>query len=383
MKIGFVLDDSLDKPDGVQQYILTLGQWYSKHGHEVHYLVGETKRTDLPFVHSLSHNIPVIFNQNRMSIPLPANKQKIRALLETEQFDVLHIQTPHSPMLGARIVRLAPPRTAVIGTFHIVPYSILESVGARLLGLYLWRNLRRFDRLLGASQPAADAAKRSYHRHADVVTNTVDLSLYKQGKALKQFQDGKLNIVYLGRLVPRKGAAEFLSAIQQLHTEHHLENVRVVLCGKGPKAAELKSFVKQHHLQHIVHFAGFVPEIDKPDYLASAHIAVFPSLGGECFGIVLIEAMAAGSRVVIGGNNIGYRSVLGAKPAQLVDPKDTAGFAATLKHYLHNSRARDIAYRWQTKEVEKYDVKAIGTTLLQIYAEAIAKRKQYTDNRNN
>ena len=67
MKIGFVLDDSLDKSDGVQQYVLTLGHWLHSQGHEVHYLVGQTERTDIQNVHSLSKNVRAKFNQNRMS----------------------------------------------------------------------------------------------------------------------------------------------------------------------------------------------------------------------------------------------------------------------------------------------------------------------------
>ena len=69
MKIGFVLDDTLDSTDGVQQYVLTLGKWLKDQGHDVHYLVGATKRRDIPGVHSLSRNMSVRFNGNRMSMP--------------------------------------------------------------------------------------------------------------------------------------------------------------------------------------------------------------------------------------------------------------------------------------------------------------------------
>jgi phosphatidyl-myo-inositol alpha-mannosyltransferase len=382
MKIGFVLDDSLDKPDGVQQYILTLGQWIVRQGHEVHYLVGQTKRTDIKNIHSLSKNLGVNFNQNRMSIPFPANRQRLKQLLLKEKFDVLHIQTPHSPMLGARIVKFAPKSTAIIATFHIVPFSRLEAISARLLGLYLWRNLRRVDVLIGASKPAAKAAHRAYRRKAVVVTNTVDVESFKHGHRLKQLSDGKFNIIYLGRLVPRKGAQQFLEAIQELHLKHHLDNVRVLICGKGQQRDQLQKYINDHHLQHQVHMTGFISEIEKPDYLASADIAVFPSLGGECFGIVLIEAMAAGSQVVIGGDNVGYRSVLGDQPTQIFNPLDTKRFAATIRHFLLSSQARNKAHKWQIKEVEKYDVKTIGLQLLDIYSKVIAKRSGYADNKH-
>lgn len=78
MKIGFVLDDGLDSPDGVQQYILTLGTWLEKQGHEVHFLVGQTERTDISNVHVLARNIGVRFNHNRLTIPLPANHGRIK-----------------------------------------------------------------------------------------------------------------------------------------------------------------------------------------------------------------------------------------------------------------------------------------------------------------
>src|SRR3989344_1271873 len=99
MKIGFVLDDGFDRLDGVQQYMLTYGQWLTKEGHEVHYLVGETTHSIIPNLHSLSRNLKVRFNKNRSSIPLKIYKNAIKKLLSEEKFDVLHIQMPYSPML--------------------------------------------------------------------------------------------------------------------------------------------------------------------------------------------------------------------------------------------------------------------------------------------
>ena len=62
MKIGLVVDDGLDKPDGVQQFVLTLGKWLSENGHEVHYITSSTKRIDLPNLHALSKSLTVSFN---------------------------------------------------------------------------------------------------------------------------------------------------------------------------------------------------------------------------------------------------------------------------------------------------------------------------------
>src|SRR6185369_17609889 len=92
MKIGLVLDDTLDTPDGVQQYVVRVGSWLAAHGHDVHYLVGHTTRHDVQNVHSLSRNLRVKFNGNRMSMPLPASPRRLRAFFATQKFDVLHVQ---------------------------------------------------------------------------------------------------------------------------------------------------------------------------------------------------------------------------------------------------------------------------------------------------
>ncbi len=376
MKIGFVLDDSLDKTDGVQQYILTLGRWFLAHGHDVHYLVGETKRTDLPHIHSLSRNVRAHFNQNRMSTPLPASKARIRTLLEAEQFDVLHVQMPYSPLLAGRVVKLAPASTAVVGTFHIIPFSWWETVATRLLGLLLRRNLKRFAAVHSVSPPARLFAKKTFRLDSTVIPNAVNVQHFLTGKKPRQYRDDKLNIVFLGRLVERKGGLHFLRAIQLLNDHHELARVRVLVCGKGPLEPKLKQFVQQHHLKQIVQFTGFVSEEDKPNILAAADIAVFPSTGGESFGIVLVEAMAAGAQVVIAGDNIGYKSVMSARSEQLVHPKNTEAFAKTIKHFLHNYRARQSANKWQREYVHQFDVREVGERLLGSYARAIAKTKQ-------
>jgi phosphatidyl-myo-inositol alpha-mannosyltransferase len=124
-----------------------------------------------------------------------------------------------------------------------------------------------------------------------------------------------------------------------------------------------------------VHFAGYVGEKEKMNYLASADIAVFPSTGGESFGIVLIEAMAAGADTVIAGNNVGYRFVMDGRKEQLVNPKNISEFSKKLRHYITSSRARTQTSHWQEEHVKQFDVRAIGGRLLSDYQLLIAKRK--------
>lgn len=372
MKIAFVLDDSLDKTDGVQQYVTTLGRWLSTHDHEVHYLVGHTERKDLHHVHSLSRNVQAHFNQNRMSTPLPVNKNKLKQLLNDEDFDILHVQMPYSPFLAGRIIKLAPARAGVVGTFHIIPYSRLELVANTILGIVLRRSLKRFDAIFSVSEPARRFAKRSYGIKSEVLPNVINLSHYQAARKIRKYTDDKLNIVFLGRLVERKGCMDFLRALTELNKKNELNRVRVIIAGKGPLLNSLQGYVSDNHLKHVVRFLGFVSEEEKPDLLASADIAVFPSTGGESFGIVLIEAMAAGAGVVLAGNNKGYSSVMRARKQQIFDPKNTKQFANVLRHYLNNQRARKQSYRWQMEYVAQFDVRSVGSRLIDTYESVIA-----------
>jgi phosphatidyl-myo-inositol alpha-mannosyltransferase len=375
MKIGFVLDDGLDKPDGVQQYILTLGSWLTKQKHTVHYLVGQSQQRDDVTVHSLSKNLKVRFNHNRMSIPLPANKERIRRLLETENYDVLHVQMPYSPQLAGRIIKLAPDHTAVVGTFHILPYGRLEQTATKALSLILKRNNRRFDALLSVSKAAQAFAKQSYGIKTQVLPNVIDIKAFKAKKPKHK----DLRIVFLGRLVERKGCEALLRAVALL--PHSVkEQLTVVIGGTGPLKRKLVSLAKKLNLSEQVSFEGFIAEKDKAAFLAQADLAVFPAYGGESFGIVLLEAMAAKAQVVLAGDNPGYASVLGSVRKTLLPAANIRKMSEQIELFLRDPELRAMIHEQQQKLVKQYDVKIVGTKLVAIYTQAIAKRPPTSHN---
>lgn len=359
MKIGFVLDDGLDRGDGVQQYILTLGEWMAAQGHEVHYLVGQTRRTDISNVHSLSRNISVHFNGNQMSMPLSSSRRKVRRLLKQEQFDVLHVQMPYSPLMAAKVIRLAPPGTRLVGTFHIMPYGRLQDLGAKLLAWWTRRTTARLHQVWSVSKPAQTFAA-SLGIKSSILPNVVNIKAF----AVKPERRKDFTIVFLGRLVERKGASELLAAFSLLSKE--LPSARLIIGGAGVQAEQLLAWSKQHSLRHVT-FKGFVRESQKAAFLAQADVAVFPSLGGESFGIVLLEAMAAGAGVVIGGQNPGYASVLQPTPEALIDPRNTTGFATMLLRLHDDKPLVERLHKAQQELVKQYDVAIVGEKLLSYY----------------
>jgi phosphatidyl-myo-inositol alpha-mannosyltransferase len=370
VKIGLVVDDTLDKPDGVQQYVLLLGKWLSDQGHEVHYLAGQSKRTDISNVHSLSRNIAVRFNGNKLTVPLPASRRKIRALLQAEQFDVLHVQMPYSPFMAGRVIGAAERKTAVVGTFHILPFSRWEALATRLLGTVLRPSLKKFSAVLAVSQAASDFARYAFSVNPEVIPNMVDVQKFGQGASqspVKTF----FTIAFLGRLVERKGAMALLQAVKAL-PDTARQNLQVKIGGKGELADKLQRYIDANNLGNIVRLDGFVAEADKPQYLREADIAVFPSLGGESFGIVLLEGMASGAGVTMGGDNPGYRSVLGKWPQTLVNPRDTAAFAQALEKFITDSSLRNSTHAEQQEAVKAYDVAVVGTKIQDIYQRFVA-----------
>lgn len=375
LRIGLVLDDSLDKTDGVQQYVLTVGAWLSEQGHQVHYLVGATKRSDLKNIHSLSKNVGVRFNGNRMSIPLPTAKADLKAVAGKYKFDVLHVQMPYSPFMAARLINSIEPSTVVVGTFHIVPNSLLVSTATRILRLLVLRSLKRFDAVLSVSRPAQLFAKSTFGIDSSILPNAFDYSAYKKALPFKK-TDTTVSILYLGRLVPRKGCMELLKAIDLLAQDKRIEPFHVTICGKGPLEKELKSYVSTHELTDVVTFEGYVSEEDKPRYYASTDISVFPSTGGESFGIVLIEAMANGHAVVLAADNVGYASLLESNSTLLFKANDPTSLAAKLKEFIGSNPKRKKAAAWGSVYSRNFDVQVIGPRLEAMYGKALLKRRQ-------
>ncbi|MDE0572331.1 glycosyltransferase family 4 protein [Demequina sp. B12] len=368
MKIAFVLDDSIDRPDGVQQYVLTLGAFMERAGHEVHYVCSEATRTDVT-VHSLARNVGVTFNGNGLRIPLPTSRKDLRAFLDEQRYDVIHVQIPHSPLFASRVVdeaRAVQGRTVrIVGTFHILPDGRVSEYGTRLLGRIQRRNLARFDAFCAVSPPAVEFARRAFGIEAQVIPCSIDTSAFAGAEAAPRDGD-RVRIVFLGRLVERKGAAELIAALATLPPEVR-DRLEVRIGGKGPMLDLLTTAVAHAGLENVVHLDGFVSEEDKPGYYASADLAVFPATGGESFGIVLIEAMASGAGVVFGGANPGYLSVLGDRPEVSVDATDTAAFAAALTRLIEDDALRAELHAEQAERVQRFDVQTVGAQILDLY----------------
>ena len=378
LRVGLVLDDSLDRPDGVQQYVLTLGAWLTARGHQVSYLAPSTARTDLPHLQVLGSSIQVRYNGNRLSTPLPARVRRLRRILRDESFDVLNVTMPYSPFMSGRLLARASTTTAVVGTFLILPASHWVEKASRGLGLLQHRRLRRFDRVLAVSAPARSFARTAFGLESSIVALPVDVATFAGAVELteRRAPEDPVHLVFLGRLVERKGPAELVAALGALRAAGRgAASLRVTIAGTGPLAEGLRRQAEQLGVADMIDLPGYVAEEDKAALLASGDLVVLPSVGGESFGISVVEALAAARGAVIVGDNPGYRTVMGDLTDQLVDPTDTTAFAAVLARFIDDPRLRAAARDRQRAVAWRYDIEAVGPLIVAEYREAIASRR--------
>ncbi len=361
LTIGLLLDDSLDRSDGVQQAVLAIGEKLRSRGHDVHYIVTDTERTDMENIHAVGGYLSLQFNGNSVRTPKPASRSRIDSLLETVQFDVLHVQMPFSPFMSAKVLNRAPEHVVRVGTFHILPYNTMAKYGTKAIGVAMRRSIQSIDHHFAVSRPAKEFMDSSFSVQGRVLPNPVDYAFFHGFKKQKK---NKKQIVFVGRFEDRKGVKELIDAYANLPINVR-NNAELTMISKGPLHQEMKQ--KAQDLGVAIHFPGFVTEDEKAQALANADIAVFPSISGESFGIVLTEAMSAGAGITVGGNNPGYASVLHEWPETLFDPQNVDDFSKILRHYLENDDERNRIGALQHQAVKQYDIELVVDELEKVY----------------
>jgi phosphatidylinositol alpha-mannosyltransferase len=189
---------------------------------------------------------------------------------------------------------------------------------------------------------------------------------------LPQFNDGKLNIIFLGRISePRKGLKFLIRAFSLI--KQQLPNVRLIIVGKG-KESGYRRYLEKYDIRDVV-FTGFVSEEDKPRYYHSAHVFCAPAIGSESFGITLIEAMASGLPIVA-SDIPGYASVLQhGKQGFLVEPKNKEALALSLVHLLSDVELRQRMSEAAIQKADEYNWPKVSKRVLEFYERAENRRK--------
>jgi phosphatidylinositol alpha-mannosyltransferase len=361
-----LFDGYMRPSEGVPSYIMDVGDYLDNRGHQTFYMVGGYEG-DRERVVPLGRTACFGVNGNQVELALPITARRADEVLAQVSPDILHLQMPNNPFVSGRIIKRA--EVPVVATFHVLPDSRMISLSMQVL-LGLSRN--RPSEIISNSKATQDFLKQRCRIESTLIPNPVDVQRFQAGKRLQKYDDGKTNILFFGRLVERKGAQHLITAVAGLG-EKARKDLRVIIAGKGEQEGRLRQQVERLGLGSFVEFAGYIDERDKPNLLASADIAAFPATGGESFGIVLAEAMAARAGVVIGGNNPGYSSVLEPTKEALFDPKNQSEFTALLSRLISEKDERERIHSVQQALVQKFDIAVVGQAIERVYQRALEK----------
>ncbi len=339
MKIGLVSPYDYSFPSGVVNHIAYLAHNFIQSGHEVKIIAPCLKRGTRYFeeeVTPVGRPLPVPYAGSIARVPVsPWLPAQIGEILAKEEFDILHLHEPFAPMVC--LSALLKSNCINVGTFH----ACHTKPRTYWLGKLIFRRwLSKLHGKIAVSEPALEYVNRHLPGDYRIIPNGIDTEHFRfDGPARKEFTDGKINILFVGRLERRKGLGYLLNACAEM--KRSFPNFRLIVVGPGTVLRHrYEKLVEDMSLTNNVVFTGFVPSAELPSYYRSADIFCAPATGGESFGIVLLEAMACG-KPVIATSIKGYASVLAdGDEGLLVPPKDDEALAQALLSLLHDKSLR-------------------------------------------
>ncbi len=361
MKIGLVSPYVYPLPGGVTQHVRYLYENLRLRGHDVRILTSShgLQRASEGDVIRLGKGFSVPANGSVGTITLsPRYISQVRDVLERERFDVLHFHEPFVPFLS--LVLLRESRSVNVATFHAYGgWSPAYEFGSRALRGYAGRLHGR----IAVSAAARHFIDRYFPGDYKVIPNGVDIDRFRRAVPLARWQDGTRNILFVGRFEPRKGVLDMLKAYRILRKTGC--DCRLLLVGGGPQEREARRYVATRRLRG-VEFLGRVSDDERDQLFRTADVYVSPATGRELFGIVLLEAMAAGAPIVASDIH-GYKGVVRrGREALLVAPRTPKQIALSVGRLLRDPelaramseagvlRAEEFSWPRVTAKVDDY-----------------------------
>jgi phosphatidylinositol alpha-mannosyltransferase len=377
MKIALVSPYDFAHPGGVINHIRALDEEFTRLGHDVRIIAPASRKK----VAALGERfiqigkprpVPASGSISRISLSLHLAPD-IKEVLKREQFDIVHLHEPFMPMLCSAVLRFS--NGINIGTFHAYSGSPGYEFGRPFTTILLRRRNRKLAGRIAVSSPAKQYASKYVAGEFTIIPNGVDLSRFHPGvKPMPGYDDGKVNILFVGRLEKRKGVNYLLDAYGRLKKE--CPGIRLIIVGPGVNLRRQYEFkVRISRLKDVV-FTGGVPYEDLPRYYQTADIFCAPATGKESFGIVLLEAMALG-KPIVATSNAGYSSVVShGEQGLLVPPKNSKALAEALRSLIGDGQLRNRLGESGLTTVRGYDWPLVARRVLDYYHRVSISTKQ-------
>jgi phosphatidylinositol alpha-mannosyltransferase len=378
MRIGIVSQSYYPRYGGVTEHVHNSAVELRRRGHEVTIITGRyrgARQSDRAAgVERIGHNIIVPVNRAFVDLTVGFDlRRQMRRLLLAYDFDVLHIHCPQAPTLP--LIATQESRGVTVGTFHTTSgRSVLHDA----VHGYLARRVGRLDARIAVSKTAEASSRLYYPGDYRVIPNGVDVTRFHPDRQpFERWRDpSRVNLLFVGRLDPRKGLQYLLAAMPEVVARTR-GRARLLIVGdsclRGRFAAQVAPAAREH-----VHFLGHVPGADLPRWYATADIFVSPASGNESFGIVLIEAMAAG-RPVVATDIPGYLSVIHpGEDAEAFPRGDTATLARLLVALIEDpARRARLAQRGRARALE-FAWPRVTDQIESVYREVLGRRAAVT-----
>jgi phosphatidylinositol alpha-mannosyltransferase len=365
MRIGIVSPYSFDVPGGVQNHILDLAEALIGLGHEVSVLAPADDEADLPpFVVPAGRSIKFPYNGSVARITFgPVSSARVRRWLARGDFDVLHVHEPLA--LSLSMLAVLNSRGPVVATFHTaMTRSRALSVAQGVLRLVLERITAR----IAVSELARKVQVEHLDGGAVEIPNGVTVARYTGATPLPEWPGTGGSLGFLGRFTEqRKGFPVLRDAFVGLAADR--PGLRLLVAGPGD-ADDLMEGIPRA-LRDRVTYLGLVSEPDKARMLRSVDLYVAPNIGGESFGMILTEAMAAGTAVVASDLDAFRRVLDGGRAGRLFPTGDPVALRDTLASLLDDPAGRAALVDNANSVVAGYDWPVVAIRVLEVYAAAI------------
>jgi phosphatidylinositol alpha-mannosyltransferase len=364
MRIGMVCPYSFDVPGGVQSHVLQLAEVMRGRGHEVSVLAPVSPHTSLPdYVVSAGKAVPIPYNGSVARLRFgPATHRKVKKWLAEGDFDVLHLHEPNAPSLSMLALNIAAG--PIVATFHTsttksltltVFQGILRPMHEKIVGRIAVSDLARRWQMEALGTDAVE------------IPNGVDVESFAAAPLLDGYPRPGKTVLFLGRYdEPRKGMSVLLEALPRV--VQRCADVQLLIVGRGDEE-QLRD--QAGELAKHMRFLGQVDDEGKASAMRSADVYCAPNTGGESFGIVLVEALAAGTPVVASDLDAFRRVLRDGECGRLVpvDPPESqaAALADALVEVLADDALRERYVSAGSAAVHRYDWSVVASQIMRVY----------------
>ncbi|MGQ5263761.1 glycosyltransferase family 4 protein [Micromonospora sp. ZYX-F-536] len=370
MRIGIVCPYSFDVPGGVQNHVMDLAEALITLGHQVSVLAPADEDSPLPeYVVSAGRAVPLPYNGSVARIAFgPVSTARVRRWITNGDFDVLHVHEPLT--LSLSLLAVLSARGPVVATFHTaMTRSRVLAAAQGVLQIVLERITAR----IAVSALARKVQVEHMDGGAVEIPNGVAVAKFADAEPLPGWPGectpgtgGTLG--FLGRFTEaRKGFPVLRDAFVELAAAR--PELRLLVAGPGDPDDLYDRFPAA--LRDRVTFLGLVSEPDKARMLRSVHLYVAPNTGGESFGMILTEALAAGTTVVASDLDAFRRVLDGGRAGRLFPTGDPAGLRDALAELLDDPAGRAALSACGDQVVANFDWPVVARRVLEVYAAAI------------